>query len=417
VVRNKGAPGVDGHSVEQVATAASRVLPTLRRALLNGSYQPGDIRRVWIPKPGGGQRGLGIPNVVDRWVQQALLQVLEPLFDPTFHESSHGFRPGRGAHTAVAEAKGYVAENGHYVVDIDLAEFFDRVSHQRLLSRLAGKVDDRRVLRLVRQMLKAKVVLPDGTKVATDEGTPQGGPLSPLLSNIGLDELDWELDRRGLRFVRYADDAKVYVGSERAGRRVMASLRRFIEGRMRLRVNEEKSAVIRPEKSHLLGFYLVSGDRGLVDVHLSARTIKRLRRRIRDLTPCNWGQSVSACMDRVNRYLAGWSSYFRLCTEQGAKLFCLFDAHIRRRIRCIILRQQKRPRFLFCHLRRRRVSWRAAARTAFRSVGPWKKSNLPGMTRAYPNAWFSSRLVSAWACWQALNPPPPASWQYSFLPN
>jgi group II intron reverse transcriptase/maturase len=387
----------------------------LHRALLNGSYQPGDIRRVWIPKPGGGQRGLGIPNVVDRWVQQALLQVLEPLFDPTFHESSHGFRSGRGAQTAIAEAKGYVADGGHFVVDIDLAQFFDRVNHQRLLARLAGKVEDDRVLKLVRQMLKARVVLPDGTRVATDEGTPQGGPLSPLLSNIVLDELDWELERRGLRFVRYADDAKVYVGSERAGRRVMASLRQFIEGRMRLVVNEAKTAVTRPDVSHFLGFYLAPGHRGSVDVYLSARTIQRIRSRIRELTPCNWGQSVGACMDRVNRYLAGWTAYFRLCTEQGAKLFRTFDAHIRRRIRCIILRQQKRPRFLFRHLRRHGASWQAAARTAFRSVGPWKKSNLPGMRQAYPNAWFQTRLVSAWTRWQELNPPAPASGQYSLL--
>jgi RNA-directed DNA polymerase len=206
VLRNKGAPGIDGRSVEQVVDEAPALLPELQKSLLDGTYQPGDVRRVWIPKPGGGERGLGIPNVVDRWVQQAVLQVLEPIFEPRFHHSSHGFRANRGAHTAIAEATQYLGEGYRVVVDLDLSKFFDRVHHQRLLNRLGQKVRDRGVLNLVRQMLKAKVVLPDGTTVSTEEGTPQGGPLSPLLSNIVLDEWDWELERRGLRFVRYADD-------------------------------------------------------------------------------------------------------------------------------------------------------------------------------------------------------------------
>ena len=196
VARNKGAPGVDGKSVEEVVEKAHRLLPRLRRALLDGSYWPGDIRRVWIPKPGGGQRGLGIPNVIDRWVQQALLQVLEPIFEPVFHKSSHGFRPNRGAHTAIAEAKTYLEEGRSWLVDIDLSKFFDRVNHQRLLGRLSRRVKDRRVVTLIKRMLKAKVVLPDGMRVSTEEGTPQGGPLSPLLSNVVLDELDWQLSRR-----------------------------------------------------------------------------------------------------------------------------------------------------------------------------------------------------------------------------
>lgn len=268
-------------------------------------------------------------------------------------------------------------------------------------------------LRLVHRMLKAKVVMPDGTRVATDEGTPQGGPLSPLLSNIVLDELDWELARRGLPFVRYADDAKVYVKSRRAGERVMASLRRFIELRMRLELNDAKSAVKPPDTSHFLGFYFVPVAHGVVEVHLSDRSITRIRRRIRELTPCNWGRSVDACIGRINEYLTGWTGYFRLCTEQGARQFRYFDAHVRRRIRNIILRQQKRPRYLYRHLRRRRVSGRAAALTAFRKVGPWKKSNLPGMTRAYPNAWFHERMVSTWTTWQAYHPPSTVSRQYA----
>ena len=414
VARNKGAPGMDGRSVQEVVGNAKRLLPALRHELLEGSYRPGDIRRVWIPKPGGGQRGLGIPNVVDRWVQQALLQVLEPLFEPTFHRSSHGFRRNRGAHTAIAEAKEHVDEGRNWVVDIDLASFFDRVSHQRLLGRMAGRVDDQRVLRLVGRMLKAKVVLRDGTRVTTEEGTPQGGPLSPLLSNIVLDELDWELERRGLAFVRYADDAKVYVRSERAGHRVMAGLRRFIEGRLRLVVNEEKTAITTPEYSQFLGFCLVAGP-SAVEVHLSARTVNRLNARIRELTPRNWGGSVGGCIERLNLYLSGWSAYFRLCTKQGAEVFRRFDAHIRRRIRAIIVRQRKRPRYLYRHLRRRGVTAVAAAGTAFRSRGPWKKSNLPGMRYAYPNAWFHQRLVSTWTRWQTFNRTAPVSGQMTLF--
>jgi group II intron reverse transcriptase/maturase len=217
-------------------------------------------------KPGGGQRGLGIPNVIDRWVQQAVLQVLEPIFEPTFHDSSHGFRPLRGAHTAIAQAKAYVGEGYEVVVDLDLSKFFDRVHHQRLLSRLTQRIADPRILKLIRQMLKAKVVMPDGTRVCTEEGTHQGGPLSPMLSNVVLDEFDRELERRGLRFVRYADDCNIFVRSLRAGQRVMSSIRRFLERRLRLLVNEEKSKVARPEEIHFLGFRLRKAPEGRVEV-------------------------------------------------------------------------------------------------------------------------------------------------------
>ena len=269
VARNKGAAGVDGCSVEEVVDDAPQLLPKLRRELLSGAYRPGDIRRVWIPKPGGGQRGLGIPNVVDRVVQQALLQILEPLFEPTFHDSSHGFRPHRGAPTAIAEAKRHLEDGYVWTVDIDLSRFFDRVHHQRLLNRMAQQVEDGRILKLVHRLLKARVVLPDGTRTATNEGTPQGGPLSPLLSNIVLDELDWELERRGLRFVRYADDFSVFVQSERAGRRVMNSIRKFIERRLRLMVNEDKSSVSGPIDLTFLGFHLSKSEDGSVAVAIS----------------------------------------------------------------------------------------------------------------------------------------------------
>ena len=289
VLRNKGAPGVNGRSVEQVVDEAPALLPELQKSLLDGTYRPGDIRRVWIPKPGGGERGLGIPNVVDRWVQQAVLQVLEPIFEPRFHHSSHGFRANRGAHTAIAEAKQYLGEGCRVVVDLDLSKFFDRVHHQRLLNRLGQQVGDVRILSLVRQMLKAQVVLPDGTKVSTEEGTPQGGPLSPLLSNIVLDEWDWELERRGLRFVRYADDCNIFVRSQRAGERVMASTRRYLETRLRLQINEAKSSVTQPEKVHFLGFRFGTDDGPNVEVLLSAKTKVKLNARILELTPRRWG--------------------------------------------------------------------------------------------------------------------------------
>jgi len=403
VANNKGAPGVDGQSVDEVVDQAHRLLPRLRRVLLDGSYRPGDIRRVWIPKPGGGQRGLGIPNVIDRWVQQAMLQVLEPIFEPVFHKSSHGFRPNRGAHTAIAEATTYLEEGRSWLVDIDLSRFFDRVNHQRLLDRLAQRVKDRRVLTLIKRMLKAKVVLPDGMRVSTEKGTPQGGPLSPLLSNVVLDELDWELDRRGLRFVRYADDCNIYVGSERAGKRVLSSARRFLEGRLRLLVNEEKSAVAHPEERHFLGFRLRRNPDGHVEVHLSQRTVERLKSRIREMTSRSWGRPLQACFEGLNEYLHGWFAYFRICTQEGADLFRVFDAHIRRRVRAIIIHQKKRSRFLLRALLARGVSRRAATGTAWSRRGIWHRSNRPGMTRAYPNAWFRARWFSLSDAWLQLH--------------
>lgn len=407
VVRNKGAPGVDGCSVEEVLGSARSLLPRLHRALLDGTYQPGDIRRVWIPKPGGGERGLGIPNVIDRWVQQAVLQVLEPIFEPTFHSSSHGFRPARGAHTAIAEAKEYVGDGFGVVVDIDLSKFFDRVHHQRLLSRLGQKVADCRILKLIGRMLKAKVVMPDGTRVATEEGTPQGGPLSPLLSNVVLDEFDKELARRGLRFVRYADDCNIFVRSERAGQRVMVSIRKFLQSRLRLLVNEEKSKVARPDEIHFLGFRLrKSKERTKVEVLVSNRTKERMDAKIRELTPRMWGQSPTKCIERINVYLRGWSGYFRICTEENVYRLHVWDAHIRRRLRAILVRQKKRPRHLYRHLQHRGASARGATHTAWCRRGTWYRSNTPGMTVAYRNAWFHKRLTSLVSTWEELNPRP-----------
>jgi RNA-directed DNA polymerase len=292
VLRNKGASGADGQTVEEVVERPRIYCLSYKPHSSREHIRPGEIRRVWIPKPGGGQRGLGIPNVVDRWVQQAVLQILEPIFEPTFHPSSHGFRPNRGAHTAIAEAKEHLKEGYRVVVDLDLSKFFDRVHHQRLLNRLKQRVHDSRILDVVKRMLTAKVVMPDGTKVATIQGTPQGGPLSPLLSNIVLDEWDQELGRRGLRFVRYADDCNIFVRSERAGQRVMESTRRFLESKLRLQINEEKSSVTFPWNVHFLGFRFSIGDGNHVKVKLSTKTQARLSTKIRELTPRSWGQSL-----------------------------------------------------------------------------------------------------------------------------
>jgi len=408
VVRNKGAPGVDGQTVEAAEAEAPSMIARLRHDLLSECYRPGDVRRVWLPKPDGGKRGLGIPNVVDRTVQQAVLQVLEPIFEPTFHDSSHGFRPNRGAHTAVAEATSYLEDGCQTIVDLDLAKFFDRVHHQRLLARIAQRVKDGRIIRLIRLMLTAPVVMPDGTRVAVREGTPQGGPLSPLLSNIVLDELDSELARRGLRFVRYADDANIFVRSERAGRRVMTSIRSFLEKRMRLQVNEEKSGVRKPDEVAFLGFRFrctEAEQSDTVAVFPSRKADRRLKAVIRGMTPPNWGRSITACMKDLGRYLAGWMSHYRLCTPEAVDGLRVIDAHVRRRVRAIIVRQRKRNRFLFRHLRSRGVSLKAAANCAYCGRGAWAKSNRPGMTRAYPPSWFVGRLISLQNRWHELNPP------------
>lgn len=399
VVRNDGAPGVDRQTVGAVLRSKKRLLPKLRDALLSGTYVPGDIRRVWIPKPDGGQRGLGIPNVVDRWVQQALLQVLEPIFEPTFHASSHGFRPNRGAHTAIAEAAKYVMEGRRYTVDLDLEKFFDRVDHQRLLDRVGQRVQDRRILRIVRLMLKARVVFPDGTRVATEEGTPQGGPLSPLLSNVVLDELDRELGRRGLCFVRYADDCNIYVRSERAGKRVMASIRRFIEKRLKLKVNEAKSAVDLAHRRHFLGFRIGASKKGYLTVQLSRRSVERLQARLREMTPRNWGSSLERCFERLNRYLQGWMGYFRLCTCEIRETLHYFDGHVRRRIRAIIVKQKKRSRHLYRHLCRHGAGSGSAWKAAYSRRGIWWKSRSHGMNTVHDNDWFAERLVSLERLW------------------
>jgi group II intron reverse transcriptase/maturase len=404
VAWNQGAPGPDRQSIDEVRVHLEELMPELGRQLLSGSYQPGDIRRVWIPKAGG-QRGLGIPNVVDRIVQQAVHQVLSPHYEPRFHGSSHGFRPGRSCHTAIAEAQQHLEEGYEWVVDLDLEKFFDRVHHQRLLARLEQKVKDRRLLDLIQRMLKAKVVMPDGVVVATEEGVPQGGPLSPLLSNIVLDELDHELEQRGHRFVRYADDCNIYVRSERSGQRVMASIVQFIERRLRLKVNKVKSAVARPEKRHFVGFSLRREPQdGTIEVLLSDRSRRRIRDKVRELTPRSFGQSLEDCIERLNVYLGGWIAFFFPCTEAERFTIHGLDAHIRRRLRAIVLRHCKRRR----HIVRRLVSLGVRPSAAWTDVykdrrSLWALSACFSVHRALGIRYFEERkLVSLSERWRKL---------------
>lgn len=404
VAANKGAPGPDGQSIASVRTHLPSMLAQLRHKLRQGTYEPGDIRRAWIPKAAGGQRGLGIPNVVDRVVQEAVRRVLEPMYEPTFHASSHGFRPGVGCHSAIKAARQHLKQGYQWVVDLDLEKFFDRVHHQRLLSRLARRVKDRRVLVLIGRMLKARVVMPDGVVVTTEEGVPQGGPLSPLLSNIVLNELDQELGRRGHRFVRYADDCNIYVRSERAGQRVMASVTRFIERRLRLKVNASKSAVARPHELHFLGFTLRRNRYSrAVEVELSKRSKERLAERIVTLTPRKWGNSLKACIRRINRYLRGWLNYFGICTRRIEHLLRRTDRHIRRRLRAIQISHWKRKRSIARGLIRLGISKRQAWRQVYAGrKSTWALSHTFAMDRAMSPAYFADQgLVSLAEIWRA----------------
>jgi RNA-directed DNA polymerase len=405
VAANRGAPGPDGQSIEEVRKHLDEVLSKLTKTLLAESYVPGDIRRVWIPKAGGGQRGLGIPNVIDRVVQEAIRMVLEPLYEPTFHASSHGFRPDRSCQTAIAEARKHIEDGYEWIVDIDLKQFFDRVHHQRLMARLEERVSDRRLLATIHRLLKAKVVMPNGVKVSTDEGVPQGGPLSPLLSNIVLDELDRELQQRGHRFVRYADDCNIYVRSEQAGHRVMESVKRFIERRLRLEVNAEKSAVARPEERHFVGFTLRREPfDGTIDVLLSKRSKERVDSKIRELTSKNFGNSLRACIDQINVYLLGWIGFFWICTDGAKQVMHKLDAHIRRRLRAIQLEHWKRRRTIARKLIRLGVKPKTAWRNVYEGrKSTWALSHSPAVDRGLRNASFAERgLVSVEQRWREL---------------
>lgn len=402
---NDGAPGADWKSIAEVEAKLNDIIPMLRRQLLEETYESGKIRRVWIPKSGGGQRGLGIPTVETRIVHQAVLRIMQPEIDPEFHPSSHGFRPGKGCHSAIEEAKSYIEDGYEYVVDIDLANFFDTVSHQRLVNKLEERVPDKRVTRLIRRMLRAEVVMPSGHSVVNEEGVPQGGPLSPLLSNIVLHELDEELNRRGHRFVRYADDSNIYVRSERAGKRVMESITRFIEKRLKLTVNREKSAVGKSGERHFLGFHVARDTMtGEVAISLSTRSKIRINKKIVELTPRNWGSSLIKCIERINSYLRGWFGYFRLTTFNI--ILGTLDAHIRRRLRAIKLKQWKRKRTAVRALISLGVSKSMAWSIYKGKRSLWALSHHPAVDRGLRNAFFAQRgLASLAEMWQQYHSP------------
>jgi RNA-directed DNA polymerase len=385
VKRNKGAAGVDGMSLGALTPYLKEHWPTIRAQLLDGTYKPQPVRRVEIPKASGGKRPLGIPTVLDRFIQQAVLQVLQADWDRTFSEHSYGFRPKRSAHQAVTRAQELIAAGHDVVVDIDLEKFFDRVNHDILMGLVAKRVADKRILKLIRGFLTAGV-LADGLVGPTDEGTPQGGPLSPLLSNLMLDVLDKELETRGLNFVRYADDCNIYVRSQRAGGRVMASIESFLTERLKLKVNKAKSAVARPGKRKFLGFSFTSRTRPRR--RIASQSLARFRSRVRDLTRRTRGKSLAQIVKELSVYLTGWRGYFGFC-ETPSVLRDL-DQWTRRRLRAIAWKQWKRGSTRFAELRRCGVGRDLAAQTAGSPHGPWRLSNSPALTIALPNAFFAS---------------------------
>lgn len=380
---NRGAPGVDGMTVEELRPYLVEHWLAIREALDGGWYRPSPVRRVGIPKPDGGERQLGIPTVVDRFIQQALAQALTPLFEPLFSLHSYGFRPGRSAHGAVKQAQEYVQEGYDWVVDIDLEKFFDGVNHDMLMARVARVVKDKRVLKLIRAYLESGVMV-NGVVMDTEEGTPQGGPLSPLLSNIMLDDLDKELEKRGHRFVRYADDCNIYVKTERAGQRVMDSVRQFLEGKLKLKVNRQKSKVNRASKVKFLGFSFYKY-RGEVRIRVATKTLQRFRERMRRLTRRTRSGKLEDIIREVNQYVRGWTGYFRLADTPS--VFEELDGWIRRRLRQMVWKRWKRGRTRYRELVALGVPRERAALGAA-GKSPWHMSRTPVVNEALNNAYW-----------------------------
>jgi RNA-directed DNA polymerase len=385
VKANKGSPGVDGMTVHELPGYLKQHWPAIREQLLSGTYVPQPVKRVEIPKPDGGVRKLGIPTVLDRFIQQAVMSVLQRRWDRTFSDHSYGFRPGRSAHQAVEQAQQYIAAGYRWVVDLDLEKFFDRVNHDKLMAKIAERIDDKRLLKLIRAFLRAGV-MEGGLVSPVDEGTPQGGPLSPLLSNIVLDELDRELERRGHRFARYADDCNIYVRSGRAGKRVMESITRFITAKLKLKVNSEKSAVAEPWVRKFLGFSFTRF--GEPRRRIAPKAILRFRGRIRELTKRTRGVSTEQMAEELARYLRGWLGYFGKC--QTPSVLQKLEEWTRHRLRSAIWKQWKRGSVRFAELRKRDVGKDLAAQTAGSAHGPWRIANSPALSFALPNAYFDS---------------------------
>jgi RNA-directed DNA polymerase len=381
VRRNHGAPGIDGVSIADFEANLDEELSQLQQELTTWTYQPTPVRRVEIPKPDGkGVRLLGIPTIRDRVVQTTLKLLLEPIFDPHFSPNSYGFRPGRSQHQAVQAAQQIVNSGKPYVVDIDLSKFFDRIHHDRLIARMGQKIADKRILRLVGIMLRSGVMI-NGVVNPSKEGAMQGGPLSPLLSNIVLDELDQELEKRGLEFCRFADDCNIFVKSQKAAERVMATISQFIEKKLKLKVNQDKSKVALSDKVKFLGFTVVNGT-----IAIAHKALQTAMDKVKALTPRGSHKSLEPTLDKINQWYVGWSNYFSL-TNYPSQLHKI-EAHIRRRLRSRLVSQQKRKQHLYRNLVKRGVPRKQASKAVFSNNQRWMLSNARAVTRAYPNSWF-----------------------------
>jgi group II intron reverse transcriptase/maturase len=385
VTKNKGSPGIDGMTVGELSTHLAEHWPRIREELLAGRYQPAAVRRHAIPKAGGGVRELGIPTVLDRFIQQCILQVLQPRIDPSFSQHSHGFRPGKRAHDAVCAAQRFIQEGRRWVVDVDLEAFFDRVNHDVLMGKLAKRIADRRLLGLIRRYLEAGIMA-SGVVVERYEGTPQGGPLSPLLANVLLDEVDKELEKRGHAFARYADDCNVYVRSRRAGERVMGVLR-HLYAKLRLRINESKSAVARPWHRKFLGYSFWFAKGGEVKRRVASKALVAMKDRVRDITKRSGGRSISSVIAELRGYLVGWKNYFQLADTPG--IFRDLDEWIRHRLRAIHLKQWKRGTTIYRELIKRGLSSLGAARVAANGRRWWKNSSKT-INVAFPVSYFDN---------------------------
>ncbi|MGF7186963.1 group II intron reverse transcriptase/maturase [Desulfitispora alkaliphila] len=386
VEKNKGSHGVDGMRVDELRPFLKQEWMSIKESILMGKYKPNAVRRVEIPKPDGGVRLLGIPTVLDRLIQQAIAQVLTGIFDPHFSGNSYGFRPGKSAHEAVLQAKEYMNQGYKYVVDIDLEKFFDRVNHDILMHRISKRVKDKRVLKLIRRYLQSGILL-DGIVVKSEEGTPQGGPLSPLLANILLDDLDKELEKRGHKFCRYADDVNIYTKSKRAGQRVMESVTAYLEKKLRLKVNKEKSAVDRPTRRKFLGFSFYTA-KGGYNIRIHPKSIKRLKDKVRAITARNWSTSMEGRIKKLNQVTVGWMNYFALANAKN--IAKSLDEWIRRRLRMCIWKQWKKPKTRIKNLTKFGIPKHKAYEWGNTRKGYWRIANSPILSRSLTNEYFNS---------------------------